>query len=60
MNKSFFSSVKLKITSVVFGALFSISSSISLADTVNILGLFPFSGPYADSGKPTDQGVDSS
>ena len=27
------------------------------ADTVNILGLFPFSGPYADSGKLTDQGA---
>ena len=57
MKKSFFSSLKLKITSVVFGSLFSISSSISFADTVNILGLFPFSGPYADSGKLTDQGA---
>ena len=57
MKKSFFSSLKLKITSIVFGSLFSISSSISFADTVNILGLFPFSGPYADSGKLTDQGA---
>ena len=31
--------------------------SFSFADTVNILGLFPFSGPYADSGKLTDQGA---
>ena len=57
MKKSFFSRLKLKIASVVFGSLFSISSSVSFADTVNILGLFPFSGPYADSGKLTDQGA---
>ena len=43
MNKSFFSSVKLKITSVVFGALFSISSSQSI-ETNNDLAseLFKF------------------
>ena len=57
MNKSFFSRMKLRFITVAFGTLFSISSSISFADTVNILGLFPFSGPYADSGKLTDQGA---
>ena len=57
MKKSFLSDFKLKITSIVVGALFSVSSSLSFADTVNILGLFPFSGPYADSGKLTDQGA---
>lgn len=57
MKKSFLSDLKLKMTSIVVGALFSVSSSLSFADTVNILGLFPFSGPYADSGKLTDQGA---
>ena len=57
MKKSFLSDFKLKMTSIIVGALFSVSSSLSFADTVNILGLFPFSGPYADSGKLTDQGA---
>ena len=47
----------MKITSILVAVLFSFSSSFSFADTVNILGLFPFSGPYADSGKLTDQGA---
>ena len=55
--KSFLSDLKFKITTIIFSFLFSISSSLSTADTVNILGLFPFSGPYADSGKLTDQGA---
>ena len=42
MKKSFLSDFKLKMTSIVVGALFSISSSLSFADTVNILGLFPY------------------
>merc|ERR1711907_649481 len=55
--KSFLLDLKFKITTIIFSVLFSISSSLSTADTVNILGLFPFSGPYADSGKLTDQGA---
>ena len=57
MKKSFLYDLKLKMTSIIVGVLLSVSSSLSFADTVNILGLFPFSGPYADSGKLTDQGA---
>ena len=57
MKKSFLYDFKFKMTSIVASVLLSISSSLSFADTVNILGLFPFSGPYADSGKLTDQGA---
>ena len=57
MKVSFLYGLKLKMTTIFFSILFSISSSLSLSDTVNILGLFPFSGPYADSGKLTDQGA---
>merc|ERR1712054_637048 len=53
----FLLNLKVKITSILFAVIFSFSSSFSFADTVNILGLFPFSGPYADSGKLTDQGA---
>ena len=48
MKKSFLYDFKLKMTSIVVGVLLSFSSSLSFADTVNILGLFPFSGPYAE------------
>ena len=57
MKKSFLYDFKFKMTSIVASVLLSVSSSLSFADTVNILGLFPFSGPYADSGKLTDQGA---
>ena len=57
MIKNLILYLKLKITGIFVAILFSFSSSFSFADTVNILGLFPFSGPYADSGKLTDQGA---
>ena len=57
MTNTFLLNLKVKITSILVAVIFSFSSSFSFADTVNILGLFPFSGPYADSGKLTDQGA---
>tara|TARA_B100001093_G_scaffold496014_1_gene541167 strand:- start:1893 stop:3116 length:1224 start_codon:yes stop_codon:yes gene_type:complete len=58
MKKNFLLKLKLKIVAFASISVFAFAPNIVKADTVNILGLFPFSGPYADSGKLLNEGAE--
>mgnify|MGYP005635032787 FL=1 len=57
MFKIILSKSKNKFICFISSIFIMLVPNIVSADTVNILGLFPFSGPYADSGKLLDEGA---
>jgi branched-chain amino acid transport system substrate-binding protein len=57
MFKVILSKSKNKFICFISSIFIMLVPNIVSADTVNILGLFPFSGPYADSGKLLDEGA---
>ena len=54
MFKIILSKSKNKFICFISSMFIMLMPNLVSADTVNILGLFPFSGPYADSGKLLD------